>query len=151
MAIRSGASAYVAVEGRWYYARNLAYEIAGRINREVNMYLKENGADVYGKGGDLESISIPFTIVVEDMLSFLKRIPDSSVSIICSGIDRDVISDDKYREGVEKEVVRVMDKKGVYIGGVAGGHINIDSAYSKQVSSKDVGEGAEKIRVYTKI
>jgi hypothetical protein len=58
---------------------------------------------------------IPFSIVKDDMLSFLKRLPDNSVSITMSGIDRSVIEDVPYRQDVLKEIERVLDPNGGFL------------------------------------
>ncbi|GEM_PF-1714280 len=70
---------------------------------------------------------IPFTVIGEDMLGFLRRLPDNSVSILCSGIDTYIIERGDYRDAVAKEIIRVLDPDGVYIGG-SSGHIYIEDA-----------------------
>ena len=65
------------------------------------------------------------SIVAEDMLSFLKRLPDNSVSVWCSGVDNNVISDADYRASVAKEIVRVLHPDGAYAGQVGGMSIKI--------------------------
>jgi len=71
---------------------------------------------------------IPFAVVAEDMLGFLRRLPDNSVSIFCSGIDLAIIPRGNYRDEVAKEIMRVLDPNGVYIGHSSGGHIYIKDA-----------------------
>lgn len=46
-------------------------------------------------------------VVQEDMLNFLKRIPDKSVVILCSAIDDEVIPDANARREIGKEIDRV--------------------------------------------
>lgn len=70
----------------------------------------------------------PLAVVEEDMLSFLRRLPDSSVSLFSAGIDDDVIPNKEYRKEVVKEIVRVLDPKGAYIGENFGGHISLDDS-----------------------
>lgn len=58
---------------------------------------------------------IPLADVKEDMLTFLRRLPDNSVSIICSGIDMHVIPNDLYRDEVNKEITRVLSSQGLLV------------------------------------
>ena len=55
---------------------------------------------------------IPAVVVNEDMLTFLKRLPNKSVSIIASGLS-DGILPEIYEKDVEQEIKRVLDPKGV--------------------------------------
>lgn len=57
---------------------------------------------------------IPIAIVGEDMLSFLRELPDKSVSIIASGIDGAIIDNDHARE-VDEEIARVLHPDGLVI------------------------------------
>lgn len=57
---------------------------------------------------------VPISIVQDDMLKFLKRLPEGSVSILASGIDA-IIFESDYLHAVEKEISRVLDPKGVFI------------------------------------
>ena len=57
---------------------------------------------------------IPASIVPEDMLSFLKRLPDNSISILCSGIDYFIITHD-YGYQVKEEISRVLDPNGALL------------------------------------
>lgn len=64
--------------------------------------------------GDLPNI--PVALVSEDILTFLKRVPSSSTSVLASGIDRCMIGDDLYASEIEKELARVVSDSGVYFG-----------------------------------
>ena len=59
--------------------------------------------------------AIPGAGVKEDMLAFLRRLPDKSVSVITNGIDYHVIESQEYRNEVGKEIERVLHPEGVYI------------------------------------
>jgi len=58
---------------------------------------------------------IPYSVVAGDMLSFLQRLPDNSVSVMMGGIDRCVIGDQEYRDQVMREIERVLDPKGGFL------------------------------------
>lgn len=63
---------------------------------------------------------IPAACVREDMLSFLKRLPDNSVSVLMSGIDELVMASSdapKYREQVTQEIYRVLNPNGGFLQG----------------------------------
>ena len=49
------------------------------------------------------------------MLSFLKRLPDNSVSIIMSGINRSLIMNEEYRRQIFLEIERVLNKDGGFL------------------------------------
>jgi hypothetical protein len=65
----------------------------------------------------------PIAVVKEDMLNFLRRLPGDSVSLLCSGIDGDIIPEMDYREATAREIARVLDPEGVYVGHLYPGHI----------------------------
>lgn len=58
---------------------------------------------------------IPIAIAPEDMLSFLKRLPDNSISIILSGIDDIILPRAEYRGSVKNEIMRTLDPKGAIL------------------------------------
>ena len=51
---------------------------------------------------------IPFNVVAEDALSFLKRMPDLSVGILLFGTDNLIIYNTDYIEAVKEEIKRVL-------------------------------------------
>ena len=51
---------------------------------------------------------IPFNVVAEDALSFLKRTPDLSVGIFSFGTDNLIINDIRYIDAVKEEIKRVL-------------------------------------------
>lgn len=55
---------------------------------------------------------IPFAIENSDILSFLKRLPNNSVSIMMGGIGQEVIENYKYRDEILKEIKRVLSPDG---------------------------------------
>ena len=57
--------------------------------------------------------SIPRFLILEDMCSFLKRLPDRSVSIIASGIDEFVIFDRSYAADTGAQFARVLSENGI--------------------------------------
>jgi len=61
--------------------------------------------------------NIPSTIVAEDMLDFLKRLPDGSVSVLTGRIDKCMIpeTDDDYAQEIESEITRVIHPNGSHI------------------------------------
>jgi hypothetical protein len=63
----------------------------------------------------IEAPYIPASIVKSDALSFLKRVPDHSVSVFSSGTNIEVIEDDEYREMVSQEIKRVLHPDGAFI------------------------------------
>ena len=58
---------------------------------------------------------LPYTIVPEDMLSFLKRLPNKSVSVFAGGISEDIIVNKEYLRNVAKEISRVLSDRGAFI------------------------------------
>lgn len=91
----TGASAYVGVE--LYFANAL----------KTNLMI--------GNPEPLkEAKSIPVAVVSEDMLTFLKRVPEKSVSILFSGIDEFILSNDYFDE-TYKEISRVLHPEGTFM------------------------------------
>jgi hypothetical protein len=58
---------------------------------------------------------IPYSIVENDMLTFLKRLPDNSVSITMGGIDLTIIRDPEYKKQVMQEIERVLSPQGAFL------------------------------------
>lgn len=61
-----------------------------------------------------EAPKIPCIFVREGMLTFLKRLPDESVSLMANGIDQYIIRGE-YREDVVNEIKRVLSPRGFYL------------------------------------
>jgi len=94
MALELGAKGYVGVE---------PFNTLGLIlNLEDNVKLIP------------EHKRIPLSVVPADMIDFLKRVPDKSISVLCSGID-DFILDYYKRNEVAEEMKRVLSPEGVFL------------------------------------
>lgn len=94
----AGARAYVAVEPLGYHS--LERRLKGQSTREVM---------------DEGQKPVEYTLVPEDMLTFLRRLPPDSVSVFSSAIDREVLPNREYQAKVEKEIERVLNPGGAYI------------------------------------
>lgn len=102
---KSGAKAYVAVEPFFYS------ELLGSLRRK-NLELSQDPS--------LAPPQIPFCVVAEDMLTFLRRLPDNSVSIFASGIDKHIIRDPDYKKAVSREIRRVTSHDGAVVSNYSG-------------------------------
>ena len=74
-----------------------------RLVVNINKYVKDGKAE------------IPATLVPEDMLTAMRRLPDSSVSLLACGIDRCIMFDDNYARLVEQQIERVLHPEGAFI------------------------------------
>jgi hypothetical protein len=99
-----GAKAYVGVEK--HFAKELEEYISYSTPEKIEKTFDRGPAGIE---------PIPAAIEDADMLSFLRRLPDNSVSIFASGIDRNIICDNEYLDAVRKEIGRVLHPKGAYI------------------------------------
>lgn len=94
-----GAKGYVAVEP------NFGSSLSARIGKFIE---RENEK--------AESGPIPAAIVETDALTFLKRLPDKSVSVFSSGTEAEVMFENyPYIREVSKEIGRVLHPKGAFI------------------------------------
>ena len=59
---------------------------------------------------------VPAALAYEDALTFLKRLPDDSVSISACGLDNCLIADSEKAQKIEEEIERVLHREGAYIG-----------------------------------
>ena len=73
--------------------------------------LKEDFHGGFDEIKEMGPEKIPSAVVPEDMLSFLKRLPDDSVSVMCSGIDECILKP-AYANEVRKETLRVLSPDG---------------------------------------
>jgi len=96
-----GAKAYVAVEP--FFIDELYYNLHC-AEKFKNKIMHDDGKK-----------DIPVSMVPEDMLSFLRRVPANSISSLCAGIDWCVIDNSNYLRNVEKEILRTIDENGSYL------------------------------------
>jgi len=131
--LHAGARAYIGVE--LHYADQLHKNLSeGRLS-----YFAEKDA----------TKDFQISISDEDMLSFLRRVPDNSVSMLMSGITDDITPNQEYRDDVRKEVERVLDPAGAYLSGMKCIRIfNEDDVRIENIdfSSKKYIKGAENER-----
>src|SRR3989338_6116188 len=90
---------------------------------------------------------IPVAIVPEDMLSFLKRLPDNSVSVYAGNIDLDLIPR-KYHNQVAAEIARVLDPNGSFVSAGSDFHLDKDNDFSVDHFSQ--GSGGYDIDIFKK-
>lgn len=101
IATQAGARAYIGVE---------SYNFEGlkeNFDKGKKYIAKE------AKEGDHPLI--PLALEREDMLAYLKRLPDHSVSILASGLDDFILVDEQYRYELQEEIARVLHKDGAFI------------------------------------
>ena len=79
---------------------------------------------------------VPAALAYEDALTFLKRLPDDSVSISASGLDIDVIPNNEKTQEIEKEIERVLHKEGAYISMASRFFHKIPDIYAPQTKLK---------------
>lgn len=93
IAEEAGARAYIGVEP--HFAHELYHSLAARLARNQHTGMA--------------------SVANDDMLTFLKRLPSDSVSILMAGIDSRIIRDEVYIQQVGQEIARVLHPKGAYI------------------------------------
>jgi hypothetical protein len=98
------ANAYIGVEK--FFADTLKNSISKSTTESIEREFSRKPDEVK---------PIPAAIEKEDMLSFLRRLPDNSVSIFASGLDTNVIPDRDYRKQVRNELQRVLHPNGALI------------------------------------
>ncbi len=125
-----------------------AYEVAeiGGAKAYVAVELHADGRSAFRLRLFSEERNIPCALVAEDMLSFLRRLPDKSISSICSGIDSHII-DYSYADKVSEELRRVIHPDGAYLTSITtivqpfrGNPDNIDLSYSTKLYSPRITE-----------
>ncbi len=98
-----GATGYIGVEP--HFGRELLEAMEADVADGLSYLRGEEMDNFYTKG----------SVTNDDMLSFLRRLPDHSVSIFASGIDNFVLDDSDYVRETVTEIVRVLHPTGVYI------------------------------------
>lgn len=117
----AGAAGYIAVD-----KNEDAIEELGVRARFGEWYEQEKGKDegelrknklqeINKDYGVKREKAIPISLVNEDMLTFVKKLPDNSVSFVMSGVDFNIMSDFDYMGKVEEEVRRSLHPDGGYI------------------------------------
>jgi hypothetical protein len=97
----------------WIYKTANMFEARAYIGVDITPFGRYFKSKVEREVSD---IRIPASYVQEDMLTFLKRLPDNSVSIFACGIDCYILNDNlDYIENLEKEIARVLSFNGVCV------------------------------------
>jgi hypothetical protein len=123
----AGARAYIAVEP--FFTIGLYYDISKHIQAlekyqrteiitpeiKETLFLNSCGHEYSRfteKGEKPKNMDMLVSIVDDDMLTFLKRLPNNSVSLLVSGIDSNRIIKDDYQKETAKELTRVLSLQG---------------------------------------
>ena len=95
------------------------YEIACTLGAHayvaVDKFFADRAFEHLTQTADEHPHPVPFVVAQEDLLDFLKRLPDRSVSVLCSALQRPVINDPTYIDAVNREISRVVHVKGAYV------------------------------------
>lgn len=136
---RANAKGYVAVEP--VFSSELLTGLVDTLNPDI-----DSGVSWSSSVEPKHALNkIPVAIVEEDMLSFLKRLPDNSVSVLNAGIDKIVMPDLRYRNSVAKEIIRVLNPQGGYVGQR---FMHIKLPESNDIEQTTVGSSDEKDHPY---
>lgn len=114
LACSLGATGYIGVDSDWDMVDKLDY-IANKQKEKLN------SGNYFENGDDSKDVKdwepIPYSVVREDMLSFLKRLPEDEVNIFCFGIDAMVMMDTpkEYLSQTREEIARVINKNGAQL------------------------------------
>lgn len=129
VAVESEASGYIAVD--LWHGQHLKDELDERV---------------YGSG-QTESFPrvnaekrIPASFIDEDMLTFLRRLPDHSVSIAAFGLGDGIIKG-QYAKEVNKEVQRVLHPNGIlFTDGLSGSPVGMEGDHIYITEEGDIVE-----------
>ncbi len=94
---------------------NYGCEIANKCHFMAYIGVDKDGLQDINISSEDLGFKIPSVFVKEDMLTFLKRLPNESASLMANGIDHFIINDGKYRDEVIKEIYRVLSPVGFYL------------------------------------
>jgi len=103
------AKAYVGVELPWYLEKDMEW------SEQFEAANWDGTSQKFAKKGIDKLEPIPYSVVADHMLSFLRRLPDKSVSVFMSGIDHDIVSNPKHREAIANEISRVVSDDGALV------------------------------------
>lgn len=116
VAVALGCKGYVAVERFWHQqlteGSRSEYETLDRVDA---LYKKYHFFQTRKGNIKPEIHLIPASVAAEDMLTFLRRLPDNSVSVLTSGIDTTILVNTEHRREIAKELQRVLSEKGMYM------------------------------------
>ena len=90
VAKKLGCKAYIAVEP--YYSKSLLREFSNTKDKDI-----------------------PLAVTSDDALTFLKNVPDSSVTIMSFGTDEYMFRDREYNYKLGKEITRCLSKDGAFL------------------------------------
>lgn len=91
------------------------YQLAQLVEAKSYIGVEPNNAELLSANLSDSLEELPAAIAPIDALTFLRSLPDHSVSIFCSGIDECIIKDQKYIQEVAQEIQRVLHEEGAYI------------------------------------
>jgi hypothetical protein len=73
------------------------------LRRNMEAYLNGNLTD------------IPVSLLPEDMLTSLRRLPNNSVTVLASGTDMTILPNDQYAQEVELEIARTLNQNSAFL------------------------------------
>jgi len=127
------ARAYIGVEP--FFAPSLYINLLTR---------NQKGSSTLSQLAAKNTQQIPTCIIPEDMLSFLKKIPNNSVSILCSGIDRAIL-DNNYLTQANAELIRTLHPKGGILNYISDFHFpNLQNIFPRGIL------GQSPLKIYKK-
>jgi len=85
---------------------------------------------------------MPYSISDEDMLTFLRRLPNDSVSLFAAGIDNSIIKYE-YEKEVGVEIARVLDPKGCFVSCPHSISAVPEEFKGRQIRKVDIGVGED--------
>jgi ubiquinone/menaquinone biosynthesis C-methylase UbiE len=91
------------------------YQIAQLVGAKHYIGVERFNADRLQPAIERIGAKLPFTVVKEDMLTYLQSIQASSVSIIAAGIDTTILQSELKRDAVAAEIERVLHPEGVFL------------------------------------
>lgn len=98
--------------GKFAEAYSMIYNAGAKAYIGVDQYFAKSLHEAVQK--EQETMPLPAAVIKEDALTFLKRLPSNSVSIFCSALTEQVISDKNYIGQVDNEITRVLNPSGAY-------------------------------------
>ncbi|MCK9379222.1 MAG: hypothetical protein M0P97_03735 [Candidatus Moranbacteria bacterium] len=105
----AGAKGYVGVD--MYHGNNFV-EGNGFYSDERNKSIQK----IAERKHIVDASAASASFSADDMLTFLKRLPDNSVSIFISGIDANVLDGNfRYIDEINREIQRVLNDKGAFV------------------------------------
>lgn len=106
------------------------FKLATIFNAKGYIGVETSHSKELAKAIEAESPTIPYEVVNEDMVHFLRRLPHESVSVLASGIDYSIIQEGGRMREIGTRIEEVLHMQGCFVNSFTQIEVHLPRIYS---------------------